>query len=116
MTTGPATSPWSGPELPRGNPTNAADDLHGIIGAFDTAGNRDRLFDQEIDLLEAVGYHLTLAGAQLLGPHAARIAHSAAAERIVTQAAPYAQSVTICSIERLRPSWALDNPLLAGLL
>ena len=61
-----------------------AGDLYKIITTFDSAGNQDRLFDQEIELLEAVGYDLTLAGAQLLGRDAARIADSAATEQIVS--------------------------------
>jgi predicted nucleotidyltransferase len=59
-------------------------DLYKIVTTFDSAGNRDRLFDQEIELLEAVDYDLTLAGAQLLGRDAARIADSAATEQIVS--------------------------------
>lgn len=53
-----------------------AADLYKILTTFDSAGNQDRLFDQEIELLEAVGHDLTLAGAQLLGRDAARIADS----------------------------------------
>jgi predicted nucleotidyltransferase len=44
-----------------------AADLHTILSTFDCAGNQDRLFDQETQLLDAVSYDLTLAGAQLLG-------------------------------------------------
>ncbi len=53
-----------------------AADLYKILTTFDSAGNQHRLFDQEIELLEAVGHDLTLAGAQVLGRDAARIAES----------------------------------------
>ena len=35
--------------------------------AFADAGNTDRLYDQEMDLLEAVAFDMELAGAELLG-------------------------------------------------
>jgi predicted nucleotidyltransferase len=61
-----------------------AADFYKILTTFDRTGNQDRLFDQEIEHLEAVGYDLTLAGARLLGRDAARIADSAATEQIVS--------------------------------
>lgn len=45
-----------------------AADLYRILNAYDSAGNQDRLFGSEIELLEAADYDLTPAGAQLLGP------------------------------------------------
>ena len=61
-----------------------AADLYRLLSAYDIAGNEDRLFGSEIQLLEAAGYDLTLAGAQLLGRDAARIADSVAARQIVS--------------------------------
>jgi len=63
--------------------TKDAADIHKILTTFDRAGNEERIFDRELDLLESVDYDLTLAGAQLLGRDAARIADSAAASQIV---------------------------------
>ncbi len=60
-----------------------AADLYRLISTYDSTGTQDRLFDQEIDLLETVGFDLTLAGAQLLGRDAARIADSVATGQIV---------------------------------
>jgi predicted nucleotidyltransferase len=60
-----------------------AADLYRILSTFDSAGNQDRIFNQELELLESVDYDLTLAGARLLGRDAARIADSAAASQIV---------------------------------
>lgn len=60
-----------------------AADLYRILRTYDIAGNQDRLFSHEIQLLETVGYDLTLAGARLLGLDAARIADSVATEQIV---------------------------------
>jgi len=59
-------------------------DLYNILTTFDMAGNMDRLYDQEPDLLESVGYNMTLAGAELLGRDAAQIADSAAREQIAS--------------------------------
>ena len=61
-----------------------AADVYKILATYDSAGNRDRLFGQEIELLEALDYDLTLAGARLLGRDAARIADVAASEQIVS--------------------------------
>lgn len=58
-------------------------DLYKILTTFDSAGNQDRIFDRELDLLESLGYDLTLAGARLLGRDAARIADSAATRQVV---------------------------------
>jgi predicted nucleotidyltransferase len=61
-----------------------AADLYKIISTYHNAGNHDRLFEEESDLLEVVGYDLTLAGAQILGRDAAGIADSAATDQIVS--------------------------------
>jgi len=60
-----------------------AADLYRILSTFDSAGNQDRIFNQELELLESVDFDPTLAGARLLGRDAARIADSAAASQIV---------------------------------
>lgn len=59
-----------------------AADLYKILVTYDRAGNENRIYDQELELLESVGYDLTLAGAQLLGRDTARISDSAAAGQI----------------------------------
>lgn len=50
-----------------------AADLHRLLVNHADAGNLDRIYDEELPLLEAAGYDLELAGAQLLGRDAARI-------------------------------------------
>jgi predicted nucleotidyltransferase len=44
-----------------------------LLRSYGEAGNEDRLYGDEISLLEAVGYNIDLAGARLLGKDAARI-------------------------------------------
>jgi predicted nucleotidyltransferase len=44
-----------------------------LLRSYSEAGNEDRLYGDEISLLEAVGYNIDLAGARLLGKDAARI-------------------------------------------
>lgn len=44
-----------------------AADLYRLFSSYDDAGNLDRLWEQEIELLESTGYDLRLAGAELLG-------------------------------------------------
>ena len=61
-----------------------AADLYKILSTFDSAGNQDRIFEQELDLLATLDYDLTLAGAWLLGRDIARIVDSAAASQIVS--------------------------------
>jgi len=57
----------------RGRETNKdAADLYRLITAYADAGNTDRLYDHEIDLLEAAGFDMELAGAELLGRDVAR--------------------------------------------
>jgi predicted nucleotidyltransferase len=59
-----------------------AADLYKILIGFEGAGNQNRIFDEELPLLESVAFDLTLAGAQLLGRDVARIADSAASLQI----------------------------------
>jgi predicted nucleotidyltransferase len=52
----------------RGRETNKdAADLYRLLTAYADAGNTDRLYDHEMELLEAVGFEMELAGAELLG-------------------------------------------------
>ncbi len=58
----------------RGRESNKdAADLYTLLTTYADAGNTDRLYDHEMDLLEAVAYDLELAGAELLGRDVARI-------------------------------------------
>ena len=57
----------------RSETTKDADDLYLLLTTCADAGNTDRLYDQEIDLLEAAGFDLELAGAELLGRDVASI-------------------------------------------
>ena len=58
----------------RGRETDKdAADIYGLLTAYADAGNIDRLYDQEVDLLEAVGFDTQLAGAELLGRDVAQL-------------------------------------------
>jgi len=58
----------------RGRESNKdAADLYTLLTTYADAGNTDRLYDEEMDLLEAVAYDMELAGAELLGRDVARI-------------------------------------------
>jgi predicted nucleotidyltransferase len=49
----------------RGRETNKdAADLHRLLTSYADAGNTDRLYDHEMDLLEALGFDMELAGAE----------------------------------------------------
>ena len=50
-----------------------ATDLHRLLTTYADAGNADRLYDHEMDLLETVGFDMELAGAELLGRDVASI-------------------------------------------
>lgn len=50
-----------------------AADIYRLLMAYADAGNTDRLYENEMDLLEAVGFDLQLAGAELLGRDAAHL-------------------------------------------
>jgi predicted nucleotidyltransferase len=56
-----------------GDPRDAID-LATLLRQYGAAGNEDRLYGTEIEVLEAVNYDLDLAGARLLGMDAGRIA------------------------------------------
>ena len=58
----------------RGRETNKdAVDLHRLLTSYADAGNTDRLYDHEMDLLEALGFDMELAGAELLGRDVASV-------------------------------------------
>ena len=50
-----------------------AADIHTLLQEYGDAGNEDRLFGDELNVLEAEGYDLELAGAQLIGRDAAGV-------------------------------------------
>lgn len=54
------------------NPKDAVD-LVTLLRWYGAAGNEDRLYGEEMRLLEGLGYNMDLAGPQLLGKDAARI-------------------------------------------
>ena len=53
-----------------------AADLRRLFTTYADAGNTDRLYDREIDLLETAGFDMELAGAELLGRDVATICES----------------------------------------
>lgn len=57
-------------------------DLYRIISTYADAGNMDRLYEDEIDLLEEVGHDLELAEAALLGLDARRLCSPATAVKL----------------------------------
>lgn len=61
-----------------------AADLHRLITTYSDAGNFDRLYDQELPLLEAVEFDLELAGAELLGRDVARVCAGTTLEQVRT--------------------------------
>lgn len=48
-------------------------DLYRLLTTYADAGNTDRLYDHELDLLEGVAFNMELAGAELLGRDVARV-------------------------------------------
>ena len=48
-------------------------DLYRLLSTYADAGNTDRLYDSEMALLEAAGFSMEMAGAELLGCDVARI-------------------------------------------
>jgi predicted nucleotidyltransferase len=58
----------------RGSETEKdAADIYRLLTAYADAGNTDRLYEHEMDLLEAVGFDMELAGAELLGRDVAHL-------------------------------------------
>ncbi len=67
----------------RGRETNKdAADLYRLLATYADAGNTDRLYDHEMNLLERVGFDMKLAGAELLGGDVARVCRPDALRRI----------------------------------
>src|SRR5580658_7451616 len=67
----------------RGRETNKeAADLYRLLTTYAEAGNTDRLYDHEMDLLESVGFDMELAGAELLGGDVAKVCQPDALRRI----------------------------------
>jgi predicted nucleotidyltransferase len=50
-----------------------AADIYRLLTAYADAGNTERLYEQEMELLGAVGYDMELAGAELLGRDVAQL-------------------------------------------
>jgi predicted nucleotidyltransferase len=50
-----------------------AADIHTLLKEYGDAGNEDRLYGEELNILEAEGYDFELAGARLIGRDAARV-------------------------------------------
>jgi predicted nucleotidyltransferase len=58
----------------RGRETDKdAADIYWLLTAYGVAGNTDRLYEHEMDLLEAAGFDMDLAGAELLGRDVAHL-------------------------------------------
>lgn len=57
----------------RGETNKDATDLYTLLSTYADAGNTDRLYSEELSLLETAEFDLELAGAQLLGQDVARI-------------------------------------------
>ncbi|MGA2185338.1 MAG: nucleotidyl transferase AbiEii/AbiGii toxin family protein [Bryobacteraceae bacterium] len=67
----------------RGRESNKdAADLHRLLTTYADAGNADRLYGDELDLLENAGFDMELAGAELLGRDVASICETPVLEQI----------------------------------
>ena len=67
----------------RGRETDKdAADIYRLLTAYPDAGNADRLYEHEMDLLEAVGFDLQLAGAELLGHDVVQLCSSPVLARV----------------------------------
>ncbi len=61
-----------------------ASDLYTLLSSYCAdAGNLDRLYEDDVDLLENAEFDVTLAGAQLLGRDVARICEHTSSRRII---------------------------------
>jgi predicted nucleotidyltransferase len=65
-----------------GENSKDASDLYTLLSTYADAGNLDRLYEHEVDLLEKVEFDVILAGAQLLGRDVARICETTPSRRI----------------------------------
>lgn len=64
------------------NPKDAQD-LHTLLKNYFDSGNRDRIYEEESDLLAEVDYDPILAGAILLGKDIARIANETTRQKLI---------------------------------
>jgi predicted nucleotidyltransferase len=111
----------------RGRETDKdAADIYRLLTSYADAGNTDRLYENEMDLLEAVGFDMQLAGAELLGRDVAHLCSPPAlvplrsvlqseetCERLVNhmvrtstiaEAAPFVQRMLTCFRQGLKNS------------
>lgn len=61
-----------------------AEDLTYLMDHYDEAGNEDRLYEEELELMQAEGFDPTLAGIRLLGRDLAMVATAETADTIAT--------------------------------
>jgi len=58
-----------------------AEDIYALLRHYGEAGNEDRLYGENLDILESEGFDFELAGARLIGLDAARAVSSDTSER-----------------------------------
>jgi predicted nucleotidyltransferase len=58
---------------PRPGKNKDAADLYRLLTSYADAGNTDRVYEQDLDLLESVDFDMRLAGAELVGRDVASI-------------------------------------------
>lgn len=78
-----------------------ASDLYTLLSTYADAGNLDRLYEEEADLLETADFDLVLAGAQLLGRDVARVCDGRSLNRlegILDRAELVSQMNRVCDI------------------
>lgn len=59
-----------------------APDIHTLLRQYGDAGNEDRLYGEEINVLEAEGYDFELAGARLIARDASRMVSADTQKRV----------------------------------
>jgi predicted nucleotidyltransferase len=59
-----------------------APDIHTLLKEYGDAGNEDRLYGQAVNILEAEGYDVEIAGARLLGGDAAAVVSADTRSRV----------------------------------
>jgi predicted nucleotidyltransferase len=82
-------------------------DMQRLLTSYADAGNTDRIYNQEMELLEAHGYDMELAGAELLGRDVADLC-SPAALAIVRSVLESGQSVDRLVSQIVRASGFVD--------
>lgn len=103
-----------------------AADIHTLLKEYGDAGNEDRLYGEELDVLEEEGYDFELAGARLIGHDAARVISPDTRNRVrdILQSEPLMAELTnqiiVLSIrndsEYIRRQESLVNKLRHGFL